>query len=234
MSDFDVALQQLIEERVSVLFEIERAIFTKRYSLSSTHRDIFSIQSISMIYSLWESFIQKSFNLYIDELNKLDIDFYDFCDEIVIHHMENNFKQFNQYPGKDNQKVRFFTSLKEFHSSDSYSIARVVNTESNVGFIVLNKLLQNFALKKFPEHWGDYTHPNSNLREELDQFLRLRNTVAHGGDLAPDGTIDQKLYTRFKKLVTELMYEVRLKMLYGLRDKTFLKLQETTRTNEDL
>jgi hypothetical protein len=51
MHDFDIALQEIIEERVSVLFEIERAIFTKRYSLSSRHKDIFSTQSIAMIYS---------------------------------------------------------------------------------------------------------------------------------------------------------------------------------------
>ena len=94
MDDFDRALQEIIEERISVLFEIERAIFTRRYYLSSKHQDIFSTQSISMIYSLWESFIQKSFNLYIDELNNVGRDLHDFCDEIVIHHMENSFKQF--------------------------------------------------------------------------------------------------------------------------------------------
>ena len=183
MHDFDIALQEIIEERVSVIFEIERAIFTKRYSLSSRHQDIFSTQSISMMYSVWESFIQKSFNLYIDEINNLGIDFYDFCDEIVIHHMENDFKQFKEYPEKDNKKVKFFVSLKDFHAISSCSISRVVNTESNVGFNVLNKLLKSFALEKFPEYWKEYKHPNPNLKESLDLFLRLRNAVAHGGDL---------------------------------------------------
>lgn len=223
MINFDVALQEIIEERVSVLFEIERAIFTRRYSLSSKHQDIFSTQSVSMIYAIWESFIQKSFNLYIDEVNKVDIDFYDFCDEIVIHHMENSFKQFKEYPAKDNKKVKFFASLKEFHVSSSCSISRVVNTESNVGFNVLNKLLRSFSLEQFPEHWKDYAYPNPNLRESLDLLLRLRNAVAHGGDLVSEDKIDQQLYARFKKLVTDLMYEVRLKMLCGLSDKTFLK-----------
>lgn len=232
MDDFDVELQQIIEERVSVLFEIERTIFTKRYSLSAKHKDIFAPQSISMIYSLWESFVQKSFNLYIDELNKVSIDFYDFCDDIVIHHMENSFKQFKDYPNNDNRKVKFFTSLKEFHSSSSYSIPRVVNTESNVGFKVLNKLLKSFALEKFPKHWKDYTHPNSNLEESLKQFLELRNAVAHGVYLASEARIDQKVYGRFKKLVTDLMYEIRLKMLDGLRHKTFLKSQQSTIKNQ--
>ncbi|MFN9675579.1 MAG: hypothetical protein ACK552_24610, partial [Microcystis sp.] len=85
--------------------------------------------------------------------------------------------------------------------------------------------LKSFALEKFPEHWKDYAHPNPNLKESLELFLRLRNAVAHGGDLAPEDRISQELYTRFKKLVTDLMYEIRLKMLYGLKHKTFLKLQ---------
>jgi hypothetical protein len=224
MHNFDTTLQEIIEERVSVLFEIERAIFTKRYSLSSKHQDIFSTQSISMVYSVWESYIQKSFNFYIDELNKIDVDFYDFCDEIVVHHMENSFKQFKEYPTKDTKKVKFFGLLREFHTDSRCSISRVVNTESNVGFNVLNKLLKSFALEQFPEHWKDYTHPNPNLKESLDLFLRLRNAVAHGGDLVSEDKIDQKVYGRFKKLVTDLMYEIRLKMLDGLKDKKFLKL----------
>ena len=232
MHDFDIALQEIIEERVSVLFEIERAIFTKRYSLSSRHKDIFSTQSIAMIYSVWESFIQKSFNLYIDEINNLGIDFYDFCDEIVIHHMENDFKQFKEYPEKDNRKVQFFVSLKNFHAISSCSISRVVNTESNVGFNVLNKLLKSFALEKFPEHLKDYTDPNANLKDSLDLFLRLRNSVAHGGDLVSPDRIDQAVYTRFKKLLTDLMYEIRLKMLYGLEHQTFLKLPQSIVIND--
>jgi RiboL-PSP-HEPN len=233
MHDFDVTLQEIIEERISVLFEIERAIFTNRYSLSSKHQDIFSTQSISMIYSIWEGFIQKSFNLYIDELNKASIDFHDFCDEIVIYHMEDFFKQFKEYPENNNKKVKFFSSLKVFHTSSNCSISRVVNTESNVGFNVLNKLLKSFALEKFPEHWKDYAHPNPNLKDSLKLFLRLRNAVSHGGDLTSDDKIDQKVYDRFKRLVIALMYEIRLKMLSGLEHKTFLKLQQPTATNNE-
>ena len=54
-------------------------------------------------------------------------------------------------------------------------------------------------------------------------FLRLRNAVAHGGDLAPEERIDQQVYVRFKNLVIDLMYEIRLKMLYGLKHETFCK-----------
>jgi len=223
MDDFDVAIQEAIEERLTVLFEIERAIFTKRYSLSLKHQEIFATQSISMIYSIWEGFVQTAFNLYIDELNKIDIEFYDFSDDIVIHHMESSFKQFREYPSKDKQKIKFFKDIKAFHNESSQPISRVVNTQSNVSFSVLNKLLKTFSLEQFPEHWKDYKYPNPNLKNSMDLFLKLRNTVAHGGDLVSEEKVNQGVYNRFRNLVRDLMYEIRLKMLDGLERQTFLQ-----------
>ena len=232
MNEFDLNIQKVIEERVSVLFEIEKSIFTKRYSLSKKHQDIFSKQSISMIYSIWEGFVQKAFNLYIDEINRANIAFYNLCDKIVVHHMENAFKQFKEYPSKDSGKIRFFTSLKGFHANDICSISRVVNTESNVGFNTLNRLLTSFSLETFPEHWRNYTHPDPSLKESMDFFLKLRNTVAHGGDLLSEDRIDQEVYIRFKQLMIDLMYNVRIKMLEGLENKTFLKINDGSTGND--
>lgn len=223
MDNFDAAIQEAIEERLTVLFEIERAIFTKRYSLSLKHQEIFATQSVSMSYSIWEGFVQTAFNLYIDELNKMDIKFYDFSDDIVIHHMESSFKQFREYPSKDKQKVKFFQDIKVFHDESSQAISRVVNTQSNVSFSVLNKLLKTFSLEQFPEHWKDYKHPNPNLKNSMDLFLKLRNTVAHGGDLVSEEKVNQGVYNRFRNLVRDLMYEIRLKMLDGLEKQTFLQ-----------
>ena len=223
MDNFDGAILAIIEERLTILFEIERSIFTKRYSLSLKHQEIFATQSVSMIYSIWEGFVQTAFNLYIDELNKMDIKFYDFSDDIVIHHMESSFKQFREYPSKDKQKVKFFQDIKVFHDESSQAISRVVNTQSNVSFSVLNKLLKTFSLEQFPEHWKDYKHPNPNLKNSMDLFLKLRNTVAHGGDLVSEEKVNQGVYNRFRNLVRDLMYEIRLKMLDGLEKQTFLQ-----------
>jgi len=82
------------------------------------------------------------------------------------------------------------------------------------------KLLEKFSLEKFPEHWGIYTHPQSNLKETMNLLLKLRNEVAHRGKL-DSYKIDQNLYSRFRILVIDIMYEVREKMLSGLRNKTF-------------
>ena len=52
------------------------------------------------------------------------------------------------------------------------------------------------------------------------EVLRLRNEVAHGCDLTSN--IDQSLYDRFKKMIIDLMWEVRAKMIIGLKDSTYL------------
>ena len=57
----------------------------------------------------------------------------------------------------------------------------------------------------------------------MDLFLKLRNTVAHGGDLVSEEKVNQSVYNRFRNLVRELMYEIRLKMLDGLERQTFLQ-----------
>jgi MAE_28990/MAE_18760-like HEPN len=224
MTEIDSKLLEAITERVTVIFELERTIFTRRYNLSKRHQEILSTQSISILYSIWEGFVQTSFNLYIDELNKFDLEVYDFCDVIIIHQMENSFKQFKEYPIKESQKIKYLQSLKSFYSLNKHPMSRVINTQSNVGLSVLNKLLITFSLDPFTDHRQNYTHPNSSLKDTMVLFLKLRNTVAHGGDLISEEKIDHAVFVRFKVLILDLMYELRARMLNGLSKESFRRL----------
>ena len=219
--DFDLDIQRDIVERENVLFEIERALFTGRYNLSLKHRNIFWSHSISLLYSIWEGFTQTAFNLYVDELNKLNLNIFDYCDKIRISYMESTFKQLINYPNKVNSKIIFYQNLKNFHLAPVQPLNRVVNTESNVGLNVLNRLLETFALEPFPEHWNTYTHPNPNLKDSLNLLLKLRNDVSHGSVSYSHYIIEQDEFGRFKNLVIDLMYEIRLKMVDGLASKTY-------------
>lgn len=219
--DFENKSLLLIEESQEVIREIERAIFTKRYELSSKHFTIFSTNSISILYSIWEGFIQKIFGLYIDEINKEEIELFSLCDNLIILCKEKKFRQLKEYPQKSGGKISFIKKLKEFYSRDVHLIPRVINTESNVGFEVLNRLLEQFNIETYSEQWGNYKYPNPNLKENLFLFLKLRNTVAHGGELLPEESIDQKMYLRFKNLTLDLMYDLRDKMLDSLTNKKY-------------
>lgn len=220
---FENQLLAIIDERLTVLFEIERVLFTKRYNLSKKHSDIFTIQSIAMIYAIWEGFVQQSFQLYIVFLNGLHMEFNKLSNEIVASHMENTFKQLKDYPQKSNNKNTFFLKLEQHFTQAYHEIYSVIDTESNVSFEVLNKLLLTFSLEKFPEYWNEYTHPNPSLKDAMKTFLRYRNGIAHGGDISSEEKVTKQVYEKYKKLVSDLMYEMHNKFMQGINDKTYLR-----------
>jgi hypothetical protein len=223
MQDFESTLLALIEEKENVLVEIERAIFTKRYNLSKKHFEILSVQTIAMMYAIWEGFVQQSFGLYIDKLNSLNLPFVTLHHNIQVFHIENTFKQFYEYPQKIKQKSNFHDDLRTFYQQPHHIIYRVIDTESNVSFEVLNKFLETLNLELFTPHWNHYTYPHPNLKERMKTFLRYRNSVAHGGDISSEEKVTQEIYNVYRKLVIDLMNAIYDKMIKGLENQTYLK-----------
>ena len=144
--------------------------------------------------------------------------------------MENTFKQLTQYPQKNSFKVKFYDSLGVFYRQTHQDIYPQINTGSNVGWEELNTILTAFCLEPFPNHWEKYKHPNPNLKETMKTFLRYRNGVAHGGDISSEEKVTQAVYTKYKKLVSNLMDAIHEKMIDGITKETYL--QEHHRSSE--
>ena len=220
--NFDEEHNSLIDQYVESATEIERALFTRRYGLSEKHYSLLSVQSIAILYSYWEGYIQNSFQMYIDYLNEKNIPLRDYCDEIIVYHMENKFKQFREYPEKTKGKITFYDRLDEHFAEKRQDLYRVVNTESNVGFDVLNKLMVQFALEKFPEYWGKYKYPNQSLKDSLNSFIRYRNGVAHGGDISSEEKVTQEVYSRYRTMVNDLMYAIHDRFIEAIDHESYL------------
>lgn len=219
----------IIQESEKVLNEIERVIFTSRYRLNSKHKDIFSVHTITMIYSIWEGFIQKSFSLYVTYINNLNMKYEDLNDGLLVLCMETHFKQLYEYP-KDNvkRKIKFYNDLRDFYGKETVNLSASVNTESNVSFDVMNRLLSQFHLEKFPEYWPPrYKYP-SNLKQTMLDFLRYRNGIAHGGDLTSEEKVTQEVFNKYKRLVLDLMNEINNKFSLAISNQTYLKIPRIT------
>lgn len=219
-------LDSLIQESEHTLNQIEIVIFTQRYRLNKKHTAIFSVQTIAMIYSIWEGFIQKAFSNYLSSLNKLNIPFKDYQNSIIVFQMESKFKQFREYPEKLSRRIKFLSDLQSHYQKDQVSLDTSINTESNVGFNVLNRIMSQFSLPEFQEQWESYKHPNNTLKEEMKTFLDYRNGVAHGGDLSSNDKVTKEVFDKYKRLVIDLMYGVREKIYEGAENKHYLKKEE--------
>lgn len=225
MMDFEREHLLLIDDCEDVLTQIERVLFTSRYKFSRRHSEIFRVQSIAMIYSIWEGFMQQSFGLYIKYIDELNIDFMKLNEDIIIFHMENTFKQFREYPKNKNKKNDFINNLYGFYQVSKHPLYPRVDTESNLGFDVMNKLLEQFGLDKFPEYWDEYTHPKPSLKVMMQNLLRYRNGIAHGGDISNEEIVTQEVFDKYKRLIIKLMYGVHDKFINAINDETYLKTE---------
>lgn len=203
-----------IEERQHVMLKIKS--FPLRYKLNENDEQLYLTHSIPTIYAIWEGFIQTSFQTYIGELNKLNLTIDTIHKDILVYHMDNNFKQFREFPEKSERKSNFFYQLKNFYRAERFEITRTVNTQSNVGFSVLNKILGAFNLELMPL----YPEPQFSLTDELEGFLlKIRNATAHGTNAI---VIKRSDVERAIKLVEMLMELVSKRIFHGFQNASYL------------
>lgn len=203
-----------IDERQKLMLQIKTLYL--RYGFNEKDEQFFLIYSIPAVYAIWEGFVQTAFQTYIQELNNSNLTVNTICKPILVYHIESSFKQFREYPERFNGKVAFFDKLNIFYNAEFIDITQTVNTESNVGFDVLNKILKTFNLEKIPE----YPEPRYSLPQELDNFLlKIRNAVAHGQNFI---VVNREDLDRAIKLINKLMDLVLEKIIKGFESKSYL------------
>ena len=173
-----------IDERRDLMLRLK--VLLKRLKLEQD-KQLFLSYSIPTIYSIWEGFVKVAFSIYVKELNKLNLNLDDICDQILVYHMEAkyDFKSYPNNPKKEKefkQKVEYFNNLQNFYKqiyeANRFDIHSEIKTEGNVNFGVLNRLLGEFNLKKIDDHIDNTKY---SLANELDGFLlKIRNVIAHG------------------------------------------------------
>lgn len=206
-----------ILDRLDLLTTIKT--ISSRYTFNNQDEIFWCRYSIPSIYSIWEGFFVTALQIYIREINKLELNIDELSEHYLVHTTEVSFKQLFSYPNKHPQKVRFIKDIQVyFQSTAPVYINPEINTESNLGFNVLNKLLEKFNLKILPE----YPRPQYSLKIELNDFLlRIRNGVSHGNY---PFRIDRNDVERGILLIEELMFLVYDSIKEGYDKCVFFKL----------
>lgn len=150
-----------------------------RYSFIDSDKGLWSRCVFPIIYAEWEGFFVSAFSIYFREINKLGLVLDDLDQHYFVREAEKKFKQLKNYPEKIDKKHSFLMSmLVYFRDTSQIALCTDVNTESNLGFNVVNTVLSNLNLKTINDHI--YNNEYS-LKEKLDRFLLdTRNGIAHG------------------------------------------------------
>ncbi len=215
MNDFDDITED-IEWRKEQLLIAKTLPFL--HDFSDSHKEFLIKYTIPTIYAVWEGFVQNSFQIYIRELNKLNLTKNDFCLNILTHTIESSFPQLKEYPQEFNKRINFINRLNNY-LQETFIITSIINTQSNVELEVLNRLLHRFNLDLIP------VNP---YRIQLQTLLKFRNRIAHG-DISlvinHDNMDDFKeRIEKFIILIIDLMEKVHNIMHEGFNNsKSYLK-----------
>jgi HEPN superfamily RiboL-PSP-like protein len=187
------------------------------YNYSNSHKEFLIKYSIPTIYAVWEGFVQKAFQIYVRELNKLGLSKNDFCLNILTHSVDSTFPQLKEYPIEFDKRAKFIFRLDNYFDGD-FRISSIIKTESNVELEMINKILHRFNLKPLPKH---------PYKQQLSDLLKYRNRISHGDNsliISRDNIDDfKKRIDDFVLLVENLMQEVFQRISEGYNtDKSHL------------
>jgi hypothetical protein len=195
-----------IDWRIKELTIIKK--LTIKRALSEKEKELIKKFAIPNIYATWEGYVKVVFRIYINNLNLLCLKTDEIHSTILTHSLDMKFPQIGQelkeFDAKRNFIDKFITDL-----FNPVLIETKLPTESNVNWKVLNQLLKRFNLEELPK---------SPYKNQLNDLLRIRNSVAHGENTIP---ITTDLINKQISNVTELMDKVMIALLNGCKQSTY-------------
>lgn len=182
--------------------------------------------NICLIYAHIEGFIKFAFTLYITAINQLSLN----CQDVIpilraavyvddfkkltdIDHKSKLFKKtfpFDSHLHRLFRQAEFFESINDYLSTKVVIKDKYINTESNVGKEVLEKLLYQVGLPH------DYL---SSITKILNKLKNKRNDISHGVDMS---IIKESDYDEYIDSTFIILDELTILIVDAYKNKKYL------------
>lgn len=188
-----------------------------RYLFRGEDVDTWLRCAFPIIYAEWEGFFVYALSLYFREVNKLHLCLDDLNEKYFVRNADKTFKQLSEYPSDFKKRLTFLKSLLTyFRNTGDVDLKTEVNTESNLGFKVMNAILVGLNFNKIDDH---IDHDAYSLKEDMDKFLLdKRNGLVHGD---PASTVTSEQVTKGIALVERLMEITKDTILEGYKNEVY-------------
>lgn len=197
-----------IDWRVSELTSLK--VIPLMYDLMPNHKLMLIKYAIPAIYALWEGYVKTCFELYIREINGLNIPIHDIHINVLTHTLSSCDKLYLENVRNSFVKKKEFIEYYQNKISQPLCIANKIPTKSNVDFDVINDILTRFNLELLPKIF----------ESKIKKLLWFRNSIAHGEISLP---VKMDNITEFSDLVSDLMVEILTRINDGYNNRTFIK-----------
>ena len=173
--------------------------------------------SFPIIYAEWEGFFVSAFQLYVREINKLGLKIHELSKHYLLRETECRFRQLKEYPKDMRKKQTFLQCLMAFfRDNNPITLQLDVNTESNLGYGIMNGILVYFNLSQVEDN---IDHNAYSLKDDMDKFmLHIRNGISHGDPTISATTAD---ITKAIALVERLMHVIEDVLCEGFDNEVY-------------
>ena len=205
----DIAVRQQNLSRIKTI--------PTRYLFRGDDVDSWLRCAFPIIYAEWEGFFVYALSLYFREVNKLHLSLDDLNDKYFVRNADKKFKQLREYPSDFGKRLSFLKNmLTYFRNTGEVDLHTEVNTESNLGFKVMNTILGGLNFTLIENH---INHDAYSLKDDMDKFLLdKRNGLVHGD---PASTVTSDQVTAAITLVERLMDLTKETILDGYKNEVF-------------
>lgn len=233
--DFDRFYSELEEQKLkrkeeivtlnNILQSIPTILKSDENSLEQ-YINIIRRANICLTYAHIEGFIKFAFTLYITAINQLNLN----CQDVIpilraavyvddfkkltnIDHKSKLFKKtfpFDSHLHRLFRQAEFFESINDYLSTKVVIKDKYINTESNVGKEVLEKLLYQVGLPH------DYL---SSITKILNKLKNKRNDISHGVDMS---IIKERDYNEYIDSTFKILDELTILIVDAYKNKRYL------------
>lgn len=218
---------------ISYQVEVRIDEITKLHNLQENQdnpaiQNVIRRSSVCLYYAHIEGFVYFIFTHYINAINISAPRVQDVIDEIkaasyhadLIKLLSDTKHRFFRKRLPDDvhlhslaRQVEFFSDIAPLWGEATINIdENYINTESNVGKDVLQKLLYKVGM--------DYTIIHHELYASLSQLLNIRNDIAHGSNL---DIISKENFDKYYDCTKKVIMELERLVTAAYTDKKFLK-----------
>lgn len=203
----------------------EELVFFKNQLInieSEVDADRYRKSLVLILYSHFEGYVKIALQTYIKYINSLSLQRRDVLPALAAAGMNREFLAYENLDRKCSvfktelpddttlhrfyRRVDFIQQMEEFQNSILHLDDTVVNTESNLRYVILQKNLYNLGIPitLFDEH-----------AREIDALVNRRNSIAHGNSHAG---VSRAEFTKWESKVQRILSDI-TRLLYDYANR---------------
>ncbi len=179
---------------------------------------LFLRMTIPYLYAHWEGFALDALKKVVNYFNQLNLQFNDVRINIFVLSLG---EKFNYLKSKQSfiQKCEFSENFLANLQNDLKFDKKNISTKSNLRFNVLTELCEIFGFEQ--NNFDKY-------KSDLDKFVNIRNSIAHGEN---SYVLSIENFEKYVNLVNDLIFQLQTEIEIYISEKKYLKQNVTKYSN---